>query len=82
MSRGPLLRGGETEMIERYSRPRMKRVWSDESKYGKWLLIELAACEAWAEEGVIPPATPASATPDVAVDTPAADGEEDSGKGE
>jgi len=54
MSRGPLLRGGETEMIERYSRPRMKRVWSDESKYGKWLLIELAACEAWAEEGVIP----------------------------
>ena len=32
----------------------MKRVWSDESKYGKWLLIELAACEAWAEEGVIP----------------------------
>ena len=41
-------------MIERYSRPRMKRVWSDESKYGKWLLIELAACEAWAEEGVIP----------------------------
>ena len=54
MSCGPLLRGGETEMIERYSRPRMKRVWSDESKYGKWLLIELAACEAWAEEGVIP----------------------------
>ena len=43
-------------MIERYSRPRMKRVWSDESKYGKWLLIELAACEAWAEEGVIPEA--------------------------
>ena len=32
----------------------MKRVWSDESKYGKWLLIELAACEAWAEDGVIP----------------------------
>ena len=42
-------------MIERYSRPRMKRVWSDESKYGKWLLVELAVCEAWTDEGVIPP---------------------------
>ena len=41
-------------MIDRYSRPEMKRVWSDENKYGKWLQVELAACEAWAEEGVIP----------------------------
>lgn len=41
-------------MIERYARPRMKRVWSEESKYDKWLLVELAACEAWAEEGVVP----------------------------
>jgi adenylosuccinate lyase len=41
-------------MIERYSRPAMKLVWSDENKYRKWLQVELAACEAWAEEGVIP----------------------------
>ncbi len=41
-------------MIERYARPRMKRVWSDESKYDKWLLIELAVCEAWTLVGVIP----------------------------
>ncbi len=41
-------------MIDRYSRPRMKEVWSDDSKYGKWLRVELAVCEAWAEEGVIP----------------------------
>ncbi len=41
-------------MIERYSRPKMKRVWSDENKYDKWLLVELAVCEAWADEGVIP----------------------------
>ena len=41
-------------MIERYSRPRMKGVWSDEGKYDKWLQVELAACEAWTEEGVIP----------------------------
>ena len=41
-------------MIDRYSRPKMKRIWSDENKYGKWLQVELAVCEAWAEEGVIP----------------------------
>ena len=41
-------------MIERYSRPRMKRVWSDENKFAKWLEVEIAACEAWAELGVIP----------------------------
>ena len=33
----------------------MKIVWSDQSKYDKWLLIELAVCEAWSEAGVIPP---------------------------
>ncbi len=42
-------------MIERYARPRMKRVWSDENKYDKWLLIELAVCDAWTQTGVIPP---------------------------
>ena len=41
-------------MIERYSRPQMKRVWSEENKFDKWLLVEIAVCEAWAEEGVIP----------------------------
>ncbi len=32
----------------------MKQVWSDESKYDKWLLVELAVCEAWTAAGVIP----------------------------
>ena len=41
-------------MIERYSRPRMKRVWSDENKFNKWLEVEIAACNAWAEIGVVP----------------------------
>jgi len=41
-------------MIERYSRPQMKRVWSDENKFAKWLEVEIAVCEAWAELGVIP----------------------------
>lgn len=41
-------------MIPRYSRPEMDRVWSDENKFDKWLQVEIAVCEAWAEEGVIP----------------------------
>ena len=41
-------------MIERYSRPEMKQVFSDENKFAKWLEVEIAACEAWAEVGTIP----------------------------
>ncbi|MFC2014918.1 adenylosuccinate lyase [Chloroflexota bacterium] len=41
-------------MIERYSRPQMKKVWSDENKFAKWLEVEIAACEAWAELGTVP----------------------------
>ena len=41
-------------MIERYSRPQMKKVWSDESKFEKWLQVEIAVCEAWADLGAIP----------------------------
>ena len=41
-------------MIERYSRPEMKRVWSEENKFQKWLRVEVAVCEAWAELGAIP----------------------------
>ena len=32
----------------------MKQVWSEESKYDTWLRVELAACEAWVDEGVVP----------------------------
>lgn len=32
----------------------MKRIWSEENKYDKWLQVELAVCEAWTDEGVIP----------------------------
>ena len=41
-------------MIERYSRPKMKRVWSDENKFAKWLEVEIAVCDAWSELGVVP----------------------------
>jgi len=41
-------------MIERYSRPAMKAVWSEENKFNKWLEVEIASCEAWAQLGVVP----------------------------
>ena len=41
-------------MIERYCRPQMKKIWSDENKYAKWLDVEIAVCESWAELGKIP----------------------------
>src|SRR3972149_8480080 len=41
-------------MIERYTRPQMKRIWSDENKFAKWLDVEIAVCDAWAELGKIP----------------------------
>lgn len=41
-------------MIERYSRPEMKKVWSDQNKFDKWLDVEIAVCDAWAEIGTIP----------------------------
>ena len=42
-------------MLERYARPRMLAIWSLENQYRKWLEVELAVCEAWAELGRIPP---------------------------
>ena len=41
-------------MIERYTRPDMARIWSDEYKFRQWLRVEVAACEAWGEIGQIP----------------------------
>ena len=41
-------------MIERYSRPQMTAIWSDQAKYENWLKVEVAVCEAWAMEGRIP----------------------------
>ena len=40
-------------MIERYSLPQMKAVWSEDHMFELWLRIEIAACEAWTDQGVI-----------------------------
>ncbi len=41
-------------MIVRYTRPEIGAVWSQQRKLEGWLEVELAATEAWAEEGVVP----------------------------
>ncbi|MEI6871171.1 MAG: adenylosuccinate lyase [Verrucomicrobiota bacterium] len=41
-------------MIERYTLPEMRAVWTDQRKYEIWLEIEVSACEAMAEIGLIP----------------------------
>ena len=43
-------------MIERYTLPEMKRIWSQENKFRKWLEVEIYACEALNEMGQIPDA--------------------------
>jgi adenylosuccinate lyase len=42
-------------MIERYTLPEMGALWSEQSKFQKWLEVELAVCEVHAEMGTIPP---------------------------
>src|SRR5437763_6496278 len=41
-------------LIERYSPPAMRAVWSEQHKFELWLRIEILACEAWASLGRIP----------------------------
>ena len=41
-------------MIPRYSRKKISQIWSEEKAYDYWVKVELAACEAWNELGVIP----------------------------
>jgi adenylosuccinate lyase len=41
-------------MITRYSRPKMRAIWSDENKLSLWLDIELFASEALVKEGIVP----------------------------
>ncbi|MFQ3573269.1 MAG: adenylosuccinate lyase [Thermodesulfovibrionales bacterium] len=40
-------------MIQRYTLPKMGSIWSLENKYRKWLEVEIAVCEVWAELGEI-----------------------------
>jgi adenylosuccinate lyase len=42
-------------VIARYARPAMAKIWSDESRLARWLDVELAALDGWAEIGAVPP---------------------------
>jgi adenylosuccinate lyase len=42
-------------MISRYTHPEMGAIWSDQRRYETWLDVELAAADAMAEAGIIPP---------------------------
>ena len=41
-------------MIERYTRPELGAVWSEQRKLDAWLQVELAVVDALAEQGVVP----------------------------
>ncbi|HEX2161988.1 MAG TPA: adenylosuccinate lyase, partial [Thermoleophilaceae bacterium] len=41
-------------MIERYTRPEMGAVWSEQAKLDGWLAVELAVVDALAEAGAVP----------------------------
>ncbi len=41
-------------MIRRYTREAMGKLWEPENRFQKWLDVEIAVCEAWAELGAIP----------------------------
>lgn len=41
-------------MIDRYTRPEMGAIWTEENRFNAWLEVEILACEAWAELGEIP----------------------------
>ncbi len=42
-------------MIERYTRPQMGAIWSEENKYRTWLRVEIAACRVMCRLGKVPP---------------------------
>jgi adenylosuccinate lyase len=41
-------------MIERYTLPRMGKIWEPQNRFQKWLEVEISVCEAMAKEGMIP----------------------------
>jgi len=41
-------------LLERYTRPEMGEIWTEQNQFQAWLDVELAACRAWSDIGVIP----------------------------
>jgi adenylosuccinate lyase len=55
-------------MIARYTHPEMGRIWSEQRRYETWLQVELAAADAMAEAGLIPPQAARELRANAAVD--------------
>jgi len=49
------VKGLKEKVIERYTLPEMKAVWSSENKFKVWLDVEITACEAMVQLGLVPP---------------------------
>jgi len=60
-------------VIARYTRPEIGAVWTQQAKLESWLEVELAATEAWAEEGVVPGEVATAARADAAFTVEAVD---------
>lgn len=45
----------DSPLIERYTLPEMGQLWTDAAKFEAWLQVEIAVCEAQAQQGLIPP---------------------------
>src|SRR5215469_3863212 len=46
--------GDRPNVIPRYTRPEMARIWSEENRFRTWLAVEVAATETLAEAGLVP----------------------------
>lgn len=55
-------------MIPRYCTPSMAKIWSDTTRFARWLDVELAACEAMEEVGIVPHGTAATVRSSVHID--------------
>ena len=55
-------------MIDRYEASEITRIWSEKNKYRKWLDVELAITETWAEMGEVPAASLKNIRENAAVD--------------
>jgi len=55
-------------VIPRYTRAPMKKIWSDENKYMRWLEVEILALEAWEILGAVPKGTAAQVRAKAKVD--------------
>lgn len=55
-------------MIDRYEAAEISRIWSEKNKYRKWLDVELAITETWAEMGEVPAASLENIRKNAAVD--------------